>query len=269
MFLRTPEMKEYADSFSHLDVGGMVHVDHLDCPAGKDTKRRLYIKVVDDAVLFFCQHCGCKGVLREHGKVLRASEIEARVDRAMTLPPHEKLRYLIRKEWTSDISEWSKEARLWWHSYGLTQEEATEYNVQWDERRLWLWGAGSAWQGRAFAGDSPKYLRIDESPNIPAAFYTSEERTWVVVEDLLSAYRVHMAGYNAMCLMGTKVGHREMQVLTHAKRVVVWLDDDEAGQLGAVDLYKRLGWMCDVRNVVCRQPKEVSEAQLIAEVERA
>jgi len=49
---------------SGLGPGTQINVNHDNCPAGQDTKGRLYIRMTDDGskLLAYCHHCGCKGV---------------------------------------------------------------------------------------------------------------------------------------------------------------------------------------------------------------
>lgn len=48
------------------NMAGQTHINHQDCPAGSDTKKRLYITVTDDntMVLAFCHHCSQRGAYR-------------------------------------------------------------------------------------------------------------------------------------------------------------------------------------------------------------
>ena len=50
------------DILSHyagcMDVGETVRINHADCEAGEDTRRRLYITMKPDILLGYCHNCG-------------------------------------------------------------------------------------------------------------------------------------------------------------------------------------------------------------------
>ncbi len=59
-----------------------------------------------------------------------------------------------------------------------------------------------------------------------------ESRTLVIVEDFISAIRIHDAGYNSMCLFGTKSKYSTLYpIITKYDNIVVYLDNDDAGQI--------------------------------------
>ena len=44
-----------------LEIGEQININHENCSAGVDTKKRLYIKRVHGGILAFCQHCSTSG----------------------------------------------------------------------------------------------------------------------------------------------------------------------------------------------------------------
>jgi DNA primase len=83
----------------------------------------------------------------------------------------------------------------------------------------------------------------------------------VIVEDLLSAYKLHYVGYSALCLLGTKLdkGSLPAILLDKPSRVVLWLDDDQAGHEGAMKLFKELNPVFKyITSINMLQPKEIS-----------
>lgn len=58
------ERHEISCIINPLAPGEQTHLNHPDCPAGLDTKRRLYVKRTHDGarLLMYCHHCGSKGV---------------------------------------------------------------------------------------------------------------------------------------------------------------------------------------------------------------
>lgn len=58
--------------------------------------------------------------------------------------------------------------------------------------------------------------------------------TLVIVEDFLSAIRVHDAGFSVLCLFGTKIKFDNLvQKTQDFDNIVIWLDGDDAGQSSA------------------------------------
>lgn len=245
-------------------VGQQIAVNHEDCPAGVDTKKRLYIKRTPDAVLFYCHHCSQRGYYRTHDVNYRASEVVAVPDESS---------HLIRKTAVDlshtvgevDMEKWSIEARLWWLSYGLEQEDATKHQVQWYNQRLWLNAGGTAWQGRVFRNDgSCKYLTLSITKHMPAMFLADVfNEQLVVVEDLVSAYKLNKAGYNVMCLMGTSLSDVHLAKAITYKSVDVWLDEDAAGMSAARVIMNQLKPLVVAPRMVCfKQPKEATYKQI-------
>ena len=59
------DFNDYTSEIKALQEGDQTHVNHLHCSAGQDTKKRLYLKRIEDGkVLGYCHHCGAKGILK-------------------------------------------------------------------------------------------------------------------------------------------------------------------------------------------------------------
>jgi DNA primase len=84
----------------------------------------------------------------------------------------------------------------------------------------------------------------------------------VLTEDLLSAYKVVKAGYNSLALLGTKLDVLSQTEAMCHKEVVVWLDDDHAGQTGALSIRRQLNPVTNAHNVCFKQPKECTISQI-------
>jgi hypothetical protein len=252
-FLRTPEMKEYVEELDEAVIGYQYHTNHRDCSAGEDVKRRLYIKRAPDGWMFYCHHCGNKGYLRAADKMYRGMPVVH-----STSPFSHVVKMLSAGLGVDDVSLWPVEARIWWYSYDLDDADAKRYNVQWSGAfaRLFM-KAGGTWVGRGFDKGS-RYVRYRETDMPAFFFHEGRIHDITVVEDVVSAYKVHKAGYNVLALLGTKASEQQLDLLYNYKHVNIWLDPDTPGQLGACALYKRINGICDVMNVLTEQPKEVS-----------
>jgi len=58
-------------------VGEQVRINHVNCPQGMDTRRRLYVKRISPSrVVAFCHNCGCKGSASTAAQMIRAKLIQ-------------------------------------------------------------------------------------------------------------------------------------------------------------------------------------------------
>lgn len=79
----------------------------------------------------------------------------------------------------------------------------------------------------------------------------ADNKTVVIVEDFLSAIRIHNAGYNVICLFGTKIKYKNLKKLVLPfNDIILWLDGDEAGQTSCGVLYSILQKIISVRRLV-------------------
>lgn len=130
----------------------------------------------------------------------------------------------------------------WFLKYGISLETAKKYGFGYSEffhrivipihRGPWL----AAVHLRAInPDDKPKYLNLGR-PQLDLLFWADghESDDLVIVEDVLSAIKVNLAGYNAVALNGSSM--TDVQALRIAScngTRYVWLDGDAAGQKGA------------------------------------
>jgi hypothetical protein len=258
------EMSSYVWTVcSTLGVDKQMHVNHDDCPSGKDDKKRLYIKRTPDSFLFYCHHCSQSGYYRTVDKLIRASElvVESTPEYSTYKDIAEELSHYNA---IGDMDKWPIQAKMWWLSYGLDDKDAKRHLVQWREGsdpRLWLNAAGTAWQGRSFdSNPRRKYITIQVTDRLPAMFLSRTSRDClVIVEDIVSAYKLQKAGYDAMCLMGTNLRHIHQLQTQLYKSVFVWLDNDIAGQTASTVVVNKLKLSgIKVRNINYVQPKEAS-----------
>lgn len=143
-----------------------------------------------------------------------------------------------------------------------------------DAREVHLGSGDGAlyYQARAYQpGRMPKYLGPAHRPPSLIAGYRPEHPASAVptlTEDLLSSFKVSLAGYVGWAVMGTSVPSAYIAELLQTTRACnVWLDPDAAGQKAANKYIKQLrAYGVAVRNIVSqRDPKLhfISEIQEI------
>lgn len=156
----------------------------------------------------------------------------------------------------SHPSEWPSASRAWFWSAGLSALDVAQLGPEWHpvmqrvivpmvgaRSRYWiarkLPGAGTDMNPKA-----PKYLFPDGVSRTEGALYygSPDCRTWVLTEDFLSAYRIRRdTGYNAAAVQGTSMGPELRSfLLSHAERVILWLDTDKYGQIGQTAIQSQL-----------------------------
>lgn len=256
------EMQRIVTSYPEpLPVGKEVRINHAECPMGVDRKRRLYLKNNGDGVMMYCFHCGQKGFLRAPDKIKRADEL-ACIPHADTLTETllrgEKDVKVLWAEGEPNVCIWPTEARLWWYSYEMTDTDALTYRVKWSDEagRLLLYANDTCYQGRGF-NVLPKYLTWKWGNDV-VHFLTPEAKRVIVVEDLVSSYKLHKAGCSVVCLMGTKLDDLTTDfICANFTEALVWLDNDVAGKVGAQAAYTRLHQMIECSTMSIHQPKEL------------
>jgi hypothetical protein len=254
---------------THLSDGEQTHINHPQCPAGADRKRRLYIKRDGAVLLGKCHHCGqggswCLG---------RQSYIRRR-------KTHKSVQKLyLPRDFTTDPAECHVLANVWFNKYGITDEEREHYNLGWSEQwkrailPIWQGGQLIAYQARRLlpGDEGPKYMtRRLESAGRP--FFTGgwgEDLgfdTMVIVEDILSAIKVGRYVTTTAILTGAMSQEIVAGVLRYKpKRVVVWLDDDNpAIRQSQRRILRRIAPYADVHRVtgVGADPKELTGNQI-------
>lgn len=246
-----------APDFEELDEGQQAKYNHATCHMGEDTKNRLYVKNVDGAYLWHCHNCGDSGYYRPRETVARIKASSASI--AM-----HKGSFKTPPAIVYTPSEFPIEAQLWLEEYGFTEPMIWKYQIGVCPEGIALPIYNSGWatptkgiQIRRY-NKKPKYVTYTEqtfsylkSPFPPIS-------PLVIVEDLLSSYKLFEAGYDTLCLLGTKIDDKGLTILKNYDRVVVWLDDDEAGHAASLKIFKEISPLVkNVTSINMEQPKEI------------
>jgi DNA primase len=147
---------------------------------------------------------------------------------------------------------WPLDARVWLYKAGISNVEIKQLGIFWNSRlaRVVLPVRDEAgkviyWQARTLDKANPrKYLnpRVDKARLVAKykPLYGSGPAL-VLTEDLLSAYRVSRAGFEAWSLLGTKVSdYVATRIIELDKPVAVFLDPDKTGREKAAIILKAL-----------------------------
>jgi hypothetical protein len=209
-------------------VGAQVHVNHDGCSSGEDHKKRLYIKRTPKGLLAYCHHCGESGFVGEIDNTARlASWIKkTKIDP----PPVAKL---------PDLCEISMYGKAWLTKYHIA-DHSFFYGVVGRPHEVAIYLENhnqlfSGFQIRNLSGIGPKYRTVYSAlaDRDNSAWLTrAKNKTLVITEDYLSAYRIHIDGNkDSLALLGTHLSDVTMFHIEEKNydKIVIWLDPDLAG----------------------------------------
>jgi len=253
-----------APEYTELCEGEQRSVNHVDCPMGVDTKNRLFVKNVDEALLWHCHTCGDSGFYRPRETLKKIKETK-HFDTGVTGYDYSGLPRAAEHQ---SYDEFDMKGQMWLDSYEFNNNEiCKEYGIVESKTGIILpmYNKGNVIgvQLRNYTG-KPKYLTYSNGKAI-SYLKGSARKPVIFVEDLLSSYKLHHVGYSTVCLVGTKLDMSLLMQLkvTHLEKAVIWLDSDEAGDSGALELYRELSAITsNVTTHYDRQPKEITFEQL-------
>jgi hypothetical protein len=240
---------EYEDIGRDEDV----KVCHTTCPAGVDTRNRLGIKNVGGAYLWHCFNCGESGYYRPKESFTKLLDEEK-----VIITPGSILDSFPKYDsFSNAYRDMPTMQRLWLNSYGFDATEFHILGIKFSDDGIILPTYNidrkvGGYQVRTFnAKVKYRTYTVDKF-----SYLYARDDVLVIVEDLLSSYKVWLAGYSSLALMGTKVKCKLSELPQH-QRVVLWLDSDSAGSKGALDLLRELNPLYP-NMTMCfhKQPKE-------------
>lgn len=271
--LNIKEILQYNPELLHLAEEEQINVNHINCPAGADRKKRLYVRKRDGGLIFWCHHCQSAG-----GKAGQKRYIKDRSDVQTTWTL--RLPY----DFEPDPDKWPVTARHWLSQYEIRGEEIQRYGIGYSDntsrvilpvrrgteltayqsRRIMEWD-----QGPKYLTDKHKSTRFPlflgtngvGTLTPPAPGRPDHRRTVVMTEDILSAIKVGRV-LPAVSLLGVHLSDCNMYDLIAAgyRRFVVWLDDDNYEvRKQQRKIHKRLSNFgeCILITNVGRDPKEL------------
>lgn len=287
------EMREAVASLD-LEVGEQSKQNHEHCPAGQDTKRRLYIKrATENDYLFFCHHCNQSGRYRLAGGTGNMAwylDTEARAgNRDDILKRSEAGRcgqqLNLGKEPEDAIKEfrkWPVKAQTWLLKYGITEAEVTKHGIYYSDTGMGVCMpvfSGSVYLGTVVRTDVSttqplgarvtrgKYKTFRQNATGRDFIYIAgvSRHCLVIVEDILSAIKMGRHA-TAVALLGV---HSKDAVVRKAKdydRVIVYLDNDNRAVRNKQVVLKNQIALVNPNVSIYRSdkdPKECSDEELL------
>jgi len=248
------------------NIGQQVHVNHTNCEAGEDTKRRLYIKRVETGLLAYCHHCNHKGFASDNTDSRLGTWVlkkEATVSKVTAKPM---------------LTELSTEGKVWLHTNHCVIDTTSFHGVQGEKAKVALTlrnpqQEAIGWQIRNLIPNAiPKYTTHYTNSSIKgdASWFYKGGKTLVITEDYLSAYRVHKdTGLSSVALLRTNISDNTLTQIYELEfeAVFIWLDPDQAGLEGTTKAYKKLNHFLPSTTKVAifgidKEPKECTPTEL-------
>lgn len=246
------KLSQYKEEIDALEVGQTTHVNHEDCEAGEDTRRRLYLtRTIADPtkVIAFCHNCQAAGVYVDSSYMTYrdntfthnwSGHLNTEVDVVET-----------PTSVTFDGYEWPVYAKAWLYTNQLNYGHAMMYGIGYDANtdRVFLPRYRHmhvdkpnpphliGYQLRRVRPNSkePKYLTVTDGTSRQDTWIWPKDRsdTAVVVEDYVSgihiaeAFRDRLPAPTVVVNYGVKVEPTVMHKLAGTfKQVRIWLDND-------------------------------------------
>ena len=242
---------------------GQYSFNHEGCPAGVDTKKRLYVKVISNGNLVaYCHHCGNKGFrFQSFGSYARVDDCMLPYDEtggAVMSPPDDLVK----------VTPAIPHAYAYLAQYGVENMPRYKYSPKWDAIAMFprdFNGVGEGFVLRHLSGNRRYTTAIKSAGTCSASIIT-------LVEDHISASRINhtlLAGHRAATGVAFPLygcGTKWIPTRLRCETAYVWLDDDLAGNKGTVTVVRHLQQLgVEAIPIYAPQPKNLTDEE-IAEV---
>ena len=218
-----------------MDVGETRRHNHEDCPAGEDSKRRLYVTRKPDVLLGYCHNCG------QSSSKYVSTDDRYRLSGYSTVKDSSAAKDYILPTAVSfkDTDNIPAEAEVWRIKNKLTREQCAANHIAYDPvndgiilpfwRMEHLLDNGHQLRPVHQRGGA-KYVNYVRDHDVELGGILKgpgQGDILVIVEDLVSGIHIREAGFDALVNYGTQVKPMILyQIPDHYKEVVVWLDND-------------------------------------------
>jgi hypothetical protein len=255
--------------------GEEVNVNHDECPAGTDTKKRLYVKRVTGGVVAYCHNCGLAGYYMAGKSRLRPRKhmelSTPSVSGKVELPPTTAVSSLSNVTWLDTfLRDRDPSVRIAMMSSLAEVPSVDGCPILY--RMIRREGAGTyGYQLRWTDGRMPKTKTyLSEKPSKGGWYGAVNSKTLVIVEDPLSALIISKTmgtKCSVLCLFGTHLNPATLSTMSGFTRIVVWLDNDPPGHKAAKDIVNRITYVYNDALVVNMFP--TIEPKLFCDIERS
>lgn len=273
-----------------------VRINHDDCPAGQDTRQRLYItRTVDNTFLAYCHNCGGKawrraGTKNIHAEAPKAVPVTATIDITSLPLLMVKMRHALGSvlRLSSFITKDFIDLYLPGTNRAMNKLYINNIELKHVEEQHWVLGvdfhntdclafpcdeAYTKWQVWRFdTPDSKRVVAVGGAPK-PYIYNPNDSPLLVIVEDRLSGIKIAQAGFSSLCLHGLRgLDISDYHGLTLMyDTFVVWLDNDVLPAKQATsEIASTLRMLADDVHTVddCADPKYYHEDEIDSIIKR-
>ena len=252
-------------------MGQQVHINHVGCSSGEDKKQRLYIKRTPKGIVAYCHHCAeagfaSDGISGDRMATWITEKKETLSSRVTPVPVLVSLSF--------QAETWLLEHRCITSYFGFSGVAGKHNQVALTLRNPERDTIG--YQVRnLLPGAIPKYITSyihNGNKGDSSWFHYDLNKTLVITEDYLSAYRVCQdthGSVSSLALLRTTITDRTLLQIYELgfKNIVIWLDPDEAGIKGATKAQKELTHFLSTETSIKvinigKEPKECTVEEL-------
>jgi len=236
------DMKLWEHECSMVKRGQTLRFNHGDCPAGQDTRRRLYLtRPASSAgiVVAYCHNCQDKGILTDDSDKFKDFDKRPLMN--------ERVPFSQPSTLVHDLANWPTMATQWRMSKGLTKAQVKAAHIAYDPdtHRVYLPiydrvdenGAPytetelTGFQLRRLEGTGAKYLNayVDNEVKPYTRFNPNDKLMCFLVEDMASGLRladVYGPNVGVVVNYGIKCTPEVLYANSNIHRGIVWLDND-------------------------------------------
>lgn len=237
--LSTETMDTVRIQASKMARDEQISIDHYDCPAGEDTRQRLYIKVTSDGkmALAHCFNCGGSGGV----KLIRRPVTEAKESWKGENEAKKRFCDIDMVLWEKGTPvvlapEWDSWPEKYFADCWKEFNDANGFDIRRHQglKRWVLFPRGDAssptgWEARSASKEITRNILPEYKDDTKLLIYNKDaSRTAVVCEDPISAMKVSLAGYAGVALCGTNMTSDDaFKVSLLFDNILVWLDNDK------------------------------------------
>ena len=248
-------------------MGEQIHINHVGCSSGEDTKHRLYIKRSPKGLVAYCHHCT---------ESLFVYDNSSRLSSWL----NNKKEIVIKNSVEPKLTSLSLEGNVWLRTYYCNVDDVNFNGVVGEPNKVALTLHNTNMDAIGYQirnldpKATPKYLTnyIHNGNKGDASWFYNGSKTLVMTEDYLSAYRIFCdTGISSVALLRTTISDKTLRQIHELgfTKVCVWFDPDNAGVEGAIKAYKKLNYFLP-NEVLCltlnkdKEPKECTKEELKA-----
>jgi len=294
------DLRPYESIINSLNRGSTRRVNHDDCPAGQDRKRRLYITRLagsGDMVVGYCHNCSNKGVFKNDGTWVPYRDFGT----SPTQVQPTGTAFSVPMGLEFDPNLWPTQAHTWRIAKGLDMAQCICVGIAYDPstNRVYLpqWdyleecvvepnSVLTGYQLRCLDGHGPKYLTAqkDKTVTMSTLMLSKAQResdtmytVGVIVEDLASGIIVSRAlerkQYPALVTVnyGTRVSPEVLYLNKTFDFGVVWLDNDGPQIVRQAEKIAKVWAMLSGKPIqierVYKDPKSVAVSDIIMTID--